>query len=315
MWSTRLRARPRLFSRLAPLASLVLVCLAWAGPGAGLAAQDQPCIVDDLGREVCLERPARRVISLYAAFNELIGAMGLEERIVARTKADSLPGLADLPGVGTHMRPNVEQVLLLEPDLVLQLGGGKHSQAPLEQLVSFGVPVAVFNPAGLEDIFSVVSRLGVLMDAPDQAQALEQGMKKRLETVRAGLIPSDRPLTVFFEVRYPNLLAAGQASVVNDVIRLAGGMNPVSQNKRLARVSEETLLELDPDVYLIQKGPMNPLPVGLDQRPLYDSLTAARENRVLVVEEDIFSRPGPRIVDAVELLAEYLKSLKNKDVK
>ena len=111
---------------------------------------------------------------------------------------------------------------------------------------------------------------------------------------------------VFFEVRYPNLLGAGAKSIVNDVIKYAGGTNCVTANKKLVRLDMESLLACNPDLYVIQRGPMNRNPTPLALRPHFQLLDAVKAGRVLHVDEQVFSRPGPRSVDAVEELARAL---------
>lgn len=267
--------------------------------------------MDDLGREVRLERPARRVVGLYSALNESVAAMGLGERLVARTSADDWPAwIRDLPAVGTHMRPNVELVLAARPDVVLQMGGRDEALLTVQQIEAHGIPAAVFTPRSVEEVFGVLRRLGALLGDARAAEELEASMRARLRDVAASLDPQARRPRVFFEVRYPNLLAAGRASIVDDVIRLAGGENCVDVDKKLVRLGEEALLGLDPDVYLVQEGPMNKNPSAPDERPLFRSLSAVRKNRVLLVDEALFSRPGPRIVQAVEHLAAYLRGLR-----
>jgi iron complex transport system substrate-binding protein len=258
-------------------------------------------VTDDLGSEIVLEAPAGRVVALYPAFEEMLLSMGLEERIVGRASS----GVSDAMPVGTHMRPSVELVLSLKPDLVVQLGGRAGALPPLDRLRALGTPVAVFNPKDVAGIFGVIERLGVLLGEEARAGALVAKMRQRLEAVAEQISGDATRPRVVFEVRYPNLLAAGQGSVVHDVIRLAGGQNAVEVDKRFARLSEEALLALDPDVYIVQQGPMNPEPGSVGDRPHFRALKAVQEGRVLVVDEGLFSRPGPRVVEAVEQLAEY----------
>ncbi len=274
-------------------------------PGA-VEAQSANAVVDDSGELISLERPATRVIALYGAFNEILAAMGLEGRIVARTRADRLPpSIVDKPSIGTHMRPNIEMVLGLDPDLVLQMSGRKEASQAVATLRRYGLSTAFFKATSFVELYSVIQRLGVLTGAQPAASDLIASMKDRLARVRKGT-GTGRP-KVFFEVRYPNLLAAGRGSIVSDVIRAAGGENCVTSAKKLVRLSEEELLRLDPDVYVLQKGPMNPNPSPLAERSHFRTLAAVRDGRVLVVDEKSFSRPGPRNVDAVERLAALLR--------
>ena len=111
---------------------------------------------------------------------------------------------------------------------------------------------------------------------------------------------------VFFEVRELNLLAAGQGSLVNDIITRAGGENIVKSPQKLTLYSLEALIQANPEVYIIQKGPMNRSPEDIYTRPYFQELQAVKARRVLVVDESLYSRPGPRSAEAVEQLARFL---------
>ncbi len=263
-------------------------------------------IVDDLGREVVLDGPARRIAVLYPAFSEILAAMGLEDHIAARTASDSLAEHA--PAVGTHMRPNLELIVAAQPDLAIHYGGRSQALATVDQLQNHGIPTAVFHPATIEALYSVTARLGTLTGRESDAQALIAGMQSDIQavTLAVGNIPQNEKPTVFFEVRSPELLAAGQESIVTDVIRLAGGINCVTAPERLVHLGEEALVGLDPEVYIIQVGPMNPNPAPLAERPLYAALSATQSGRALLVDEAMFSRPGPRLARAVAELAAFL---------
>lgn len=264
-------------------------------------------IVDDIGNRVELQAPAKRIIALYGAYNEILAAMGLESRIVGRTKADATPpSIATRPSIGTHMRPNVEMVLGLKPDLILQSAGRREAMAPVNQLRAHGLKVAVFNPQGFEDLFSVILRLGVLTGEQEKAQVLVGALKGTLDDVERRLRNVRQRPKVFFEVRYPNLLAAGKGSIVDDIIRRSGGANCIDANKKLVRLNMEALIAANPDFYVVQRGPMNQNPSDPGERPHFQVLAAVQRNRVLVVDEQAFSRPGPRGVEAVVQLARFL---------
>ena len=87
------------------------------------------------------------------------------------------------------------------------------------------------------------------------------------------------PVRVFYEVRYPNLLAAGRASIVDEIIRHAGGRNVLDAPQKLVRCNEEMLVALDPEAYILQQGPMNPAPQAPTARPHYRGLSAVRSGR------------------------------------
>ena len=109
-------------------------------------------LVDSRGVTVRLERPAQRIIALYGAFNEILLALDARETLVARTAADAaIPGLQDLPAVGTHMRPNAELVAARQPDVVLQLAGRQEVLTQTEALEA--VAEHLFARQGLEELF------------------------------------------------------------------------------------------------------------------------------------------------------------------
>ncbi len=263
---------------------------------------------DDLGREVQLEAPAQRIIALYGAFNEILGAMHLEDRIVGRTKADALPAsIIDKPSIGTHMRPNVELVVGLRPDLVLQMGGRKDASLPVEQLQKLGITTAFFNVDDFDSLMHVITIVGQATGEPERANQLIHSMQTRLDRVKER-IPADVNPGVFFEVRENTLLAAGHTSIVDAIIEAAGGRNVVTVQKKLVRLGEEELLRLNPDVYVYQVGAMNKAPTPPTNRPRYANMAAVQSGRVFRVDEQEFSRPGPRNIDAVEKLASWLFS-------
>ncbi|TVM16876.1 ABC transporter substrate-binding protein [Oceanidesulfovibrio indonesiensis] len=275
----------------------------------------QTSIVDDAGREVTLDQPADRVIGLYGAFNEIIAGMGLMDLLVARTRADhEPPEIAALPSIGTHMRPNVELIVSLRPDVVFQMAGRRAgAEEAVAALSARGITVAIFDIHDFEGLFSAIERIGVLLGAEQAAAGLVESMRERLDNVAQAIAGHTNHPSVFYEVRYPNLLAVGSGSMVHDVIRAAGGLNCVDSGRKLVRLSEEELLRLDPNVYLVQQGPMNPNPLPPGERPHFRTLAAIKSGRVHMVDEKMFSRPGPRSVDAVEELAAilYPQSFKN----
>jgi iron complex transport system substrate-binding protein len=264
-------------------------------------------IRDDSGQTVVLAKPAQRIIALYGAYNEILAGMGLLDRLVGRTKADNQPPeIVSKPSIGTHMRPNVEMILGLQPDLIIQDAGAQEAMPGLEQLRQQGVVVAVFHPDSFDSLFTVIKRLGVLTGEPGQAESLIQKLQGQLAEVAEKLKGIQNRPKVFFEIRYPNLLGAGTASMVNDIIQRAGGVNCLTVPKKIVRLNLETVIDATPDVYLVQQGPMNPNPEKVNERPNYGILRAVQSGRVLVVSEELYSRPSPRAVQAVAQLAKFL---------
>jgi iron complex transport system substrate-binding protein len=259
-------------------------------------------IVDDLGTTVALGAPPQRIVSLYGGLTEILSALGVANRVVACTQGDDT--IKGIPLVGTHLQPNVEMILALKPDLVVQGGVAKGIPA-LKRLEAAQVPVAMFAPNDFAGLFNTITRLGTLTGQTEAAAALKRSMEARLAEVARRVAGRPRP-RVFFEVRELNLLAAGRGSLVNDIITRAGGENLVTSPQKLAFFSLEALIQANPEVYIIQKGPMNRSPDNIYTRPYFQELKAVKAHRVLVVSESLYSRPGPRSAEAVEELARFL---------
>ncbi|MBE0616771.1 MAG: ABC transporter substrate-binding protein [Proteobacteria bacterium] len=263
------------------------------------------CVSDDTGTEICLDTPPTRVVSLYGAFTELLWELGVRDLVARTANDDTIPAVAALPSVGTGLRPDVEHLLALRPDLVVSRGG-RASQEALSALRARGLRVAAFDPTDLGELDTVVARMGTLCGRGIEASALTDRLRERLAAVEARVGNPARRTRVVFEVRAEPLTVAGTGGLVDEVIRRAGGVNAVQSPKKLLLLDTEALLKLDPDVYVVQEGPMNRKPAAPADRPHAGLLRAVREHRVLVVDEELFSRPGPRVAEAVEQLSRFL---------
>ncbi len=258
---------------------------------------------DDTGRVIKLDSYAKRIIPLYGAFLEMLFAVGAGRAVIARTKADSyFEPAKSLPSVGTHMRPNVEMIISMKPDLVIQTVSQKRRLPEMARIEEAGIPVAAFSPKDFESIFHTMLIFGKITGHEENARNVVDKLRSRLKKLRNFVKQAGKRYTVFFEVRQTPLTAAGRSSIVQKILDAAGLENIVTVNRKLVQFDVETLLARNPDFYIIQKGPMNRNPVPLHDRSHLSRLKAARSNRVLMVDEFMFSRPGPRCVDAVEYL-------------
>jgi iron complex transport system substrate-binding protein len=292
---------------LLPVLLLLFASTALASKPSPEAISAPVSITDDLGRTIVLQRPATRIIALYGAFNEMLAELKKEDTIVARTKADALPpSILSKPSIGTHMRPNPELVAGLRPDIVLQMGGRKKALESVRMLEQLGIPVAFFSITTFDELLSVIKRLGTLTNAEEQATLVCNTLQARLVHVQQQISAVEHKPSVFFEVRYPNLLGAGNASIVNDIINHAGGTNIMDASVKLVRINEEEVIKRDPEVYLIQQGAMNPNPQPMKERAHFRTINAVKNKRVYIIDESSYSRPGPRAISAVEELAALL---------
>lgn len=288
---------------------LTVICLAfWLSlAGTSVCRAQQVEITDDLGNKISLDRPAQRIIPLYGAFSEVLFSIGAGDRVIARTQADKYPAeIEQLPSVGTHMKPNIELILGLKPDLVIMSSSRRDETPEISRLLDSGIPVAIFSPKTFDEIFAVTERLGTLCGKTEEALKLNASLRKRLDAVKTKLAGLEKKQRVFFEIRSEPLTGAGRGSIVDEIISAAGGENVLTKEKGIVKYSVEALLFDNPDAYVVQEGPMNKSPLDPSKRAHFDQLKCVREGRVIKADELVFSRPGPRCIDAVESLAAAL---------
>ncbi len=279
---------PHLFTQTLFLLFIIYGLLLPAYPAAGSNEKRQHII-------------PQRIISLYGGLTETLYALGLGPRIVGVVNSDDYPPeVLKKTRVGTHFNPSIEKILSLNPDLVLAKNRRGRTAEALTYLEKAGISVFTADPHTLNDFYALLKTLGNMFHCPEKAAELIDEYNEKLaeERQKEGIQkPAKR---VFFEVRYHDhaLIAAGAKSIVNEIIHLAGGVNIVETPRQHVNYSIETLLDKQPDVYVVQRGPMNKSPLPA-QRPLFKNLTAVQAGQVFCVDEKKYSRFGPRTIDAV----------------
>ncbi|HEX7051921.1 MAG TPA: cobalamin-binding protein [Longimicrobiales bacterium] len=263
-------------------------------------------MVDDAGRPIGVARPVRRIISVSPSATELLVALGAADRLITRTDYDTDPRLARLPSLGPTTSPDAEAVFALRPELVIAPRdvGPRTLVARLDAL---GVPVYVADVQRVADIFSTTRRLGALVGLADRADSLVATLRAGFEAVRRAYRSSRRP-TVFYVVWHDPPQTTGPGTFIDEVISAAGARNVFADvGLPWPQVSLEALVHRDPDYIVLPVGTTHTTtPARLGTLPGWRELTAVREGRIIVVESDLFNRPGPRFVEAARTLGRAL---------
>ena len=269
--------------------------------------------VDDAGRRVRLEAPARRVVSLVPSVTESILAIGAGERLVGRTRYDTAPELARLPSVGGGLDPSLEELVALDPDLVIGWDAAAYrGLAPgLERV---GIP---FYAARIEDttgVFRTLDRLGVLLDAGPESERVARALRDTLAAVKdradAARGGDPRPV-VFYALPGDPPRTAGPDTFIGQIIQVAGGKPAFPEVVGdWPEVSLEAVLARQPDVVVIPvEGGGDDATSRLAGTVGWRELGAVREGRVITVPADLFQRPGPGLGRAARLLSDALLRL------
>lgn len=294
---------------------LLLLLLALAGCSAGkdkqntedLVRPSQLSLTDDLGREVVLKGKPERLVSLAPSNTEMLFALGLEERIVGVSEYCNYPEAAlEKAKAGTFSEPNLELIVSLNPDLVV---AGHFHEEKLARLEELGINVLVINPSTIEEIYGALELLGKAAQVEENARQLILQMRGRIQAVKDQLAHLPAKKRVYYEVYADPLMSVGRTSVIHEIIESAGGYNIFADVEMpYPKVSAEAIVDRDPEVIIFPNyhGTEGFLANELLNRPGWESIRAVRDGRVVGVSPDKFSRPGPRVVEAVEELAVIL---------
>ena len=307
--------------RLALISVLVLAVFTWvacspagSNPEAAPAtAVEQPIeLIDGLGRTVVLEAPAQRVVSLAPSNTEILYAVGAGKQVVGRDDFSDYPTQAqDLPTIGGSFGDyNLEAIVDLDPDLVL--ASELNTPEQVKAVEDLGLKVYLLsNPEQLEGMYQNLITVVQLTGHDQKAAELVDTLKARLAAVDERLAGvSERPL-VFYEIDStdPNApYTAGAGTFINRLIERAKGENlGLVMDVPYGQVSLEELVVQDPDIILLGDSVWGGVTVeDVQQRSGWQDLSAVKEGRVYPFDDNLVSRPGPRLVDGLEALADLL---------
>ena len=255
-------------------------------------------IPDGLGRQVGLPERVERAISLAPSITEMVFAAGAGDRLVGVTTYCDFPAeAAAIEKVGDTQTPNIERIIALEPDVVL-VSTASQLEAFTATLASRNIAVFVVASRNVDSVMADLIRLGVLFGTEEIALERANALQERLNTVSKSL--EGRPVPrVFVQISKDPLVTVGSDSFITDAIARAGGRSVTADVPTGYPVlSKETALAYDPEIILLSDSSDNREP-----NPVLGRSSAAVSGRIVRIEPDIISRPGPRLVDAIERLA------------
>jgi iron complex transport system substrate-binding protein len=259
-------------------------------------------IIDDAFREVTFTEPATRVVSLAPANTEIVYSLRMFERLVGVTTYDDYPVLVEnVPKMGDFTTPNLEAIAAVKPDVILVTGGVQADV--LTKLKAIGAKVVVIDPKDIKGVYNGITIVSQILGVPAEGESVVAGMKSELARIRAA-VSAESKVRAFLEIGWNPLFTGGRGTLLDDVLTEAGGVNVVTQ-KGYVGYSVEQLVKDQPAVYL---GTFSSIGDGtsLALRPGYSALVAVQQRKVYPLDDDLVSRPGPRIVLGVEQVAKIL---------
>lgn len=286
--------------RLLRLAVLSIVMLMAAMPGQKAIAAPVS-VVDDSGRTVTLQAPAKRVVALAPHAVEMLYAIGAGETLVGAIQGSDYPEAAKaLPRVGSYRGIALEAVLARTPDLVVTWASGT-PRALVERLAALGIPVYTSEPRRLAQVAENLHELGQLTGQAEAGKTLASDFMSRLAALRQNL---GNPPRVFYQLGANPLTTLADGHIVTEAIRHCGGEPLFGESPVLVpQVSREALLQARPEVIL--SASLDDAWKAAWQR--WELLPAVQEGRLYTLDPDLISRPGPRIIEAVEAVCKALE--------
>src|SRR5437867_2336944 len=291
---------------------LVLLLTACGGTGApyatfttsssatASATSSFPVTVTDFqGKSVTIAHRPDRIVSIGPSNTEFLFALGAGDRVVGVDDFSDEPAAATTKEKVGGVKVNLEKVVSLRPDLVVSV---KISDGTLEKLAAQSLTVLVVDPIGLADVAKTATLLGRAVGG--DGEGLASSIQKDLDEVRAKVATAKKK-RVFHEIDASDPtkpFTVGPGSFVHDLIELAGGINvAASTSSPYPQISAEEIIRADPEVIVLADAAYGVSIEQVSARAGWGSITAVKTRRIVPVDPNLVSRPGPRVAEAAKL--------------
>lgn len=255
---------------------------------------------DDSGAEVTVEKAPAVIASGSPAATEIIYAIGKDDILAGVTDYCNYPvAVKEKEVTGGYNNPNIEKLIEKGVDLYIC---ENLDDAVKKQLSDAGIATVISKATGYESVYDEIEMIGKALNAIDKADEVITNMKDQTQLLLTRIkgLPGKR---VFYEVWHDPLMSAGSGSFIDDIITMAGGENIAKDMaSEFGEFSQELVLERDPEVYLTTDDGFKTVE-EIKARAGYSDMTAVKDERIYFLDSDIMSRPGPRMVQALELVA------------
>ena len=266
-------------------------------------------VTDMTGREITLDEPATRVVALSAADCEFLYAVGAGDTLVGRGEYCDYPAeVLDVPSVQSGYDTNIEQIIALEPQVLL-MSTMAQTEEQVAALEEAGIKVVVSDAQDIEGVYTALEMIGTLMGKEKEAEEVINTMKIRFKELSDST--STQGKTVYFEVsplEY-GLWTAGKGTFMNEIAEMLGMKNVFDDVEGWAEISEEQVLERNPDyiVTITMYFGEGPTPEEeIMARPGWENVTAVQNGTILNLQNNELSRPTPRLTDGALMLHNFV---------
>ena len=282
-------------------------------PSPSPAAAFPVTLTDDEGTTVELAAEPQVIVSLTPAATETLFAIGAGDRVVATDDGSDYPEAAKaLPDVASFSSVDVEQVVKLEPDLVVAGGLGFTPADAITQLRGLDIPVLVVYAPSVEGVYKDIELIGTATGTSEAAEALTAEMAAEIDAISDAVAATGTPPRVFYEIGYDAttgaIFAPADDSFVAEMVTLAGGDTITTGDPNTYEIALEKLIERDPEVIVLGVNPFYmPTPEEVAARPGWNVMTAVKNDDVRIVRDTEITRPGPQLPLGLRNLATAIR--------
>lgn len=275
-------------------------------PKAVSTTSQQVAVQDDLGRGVSVRQPVERIVSLAPSVTEMVYAVGAGDKLVGVTTYCNFPEAAKtVQKVGDTQTPDIERIIALRPDVIL-VSTDSQLQTFMRTLEERGIAVYVIQSKDVEDVFDDMKRLGALLGTQRAADEAIASLQTRIHALPKQ--PEGATRKVFVQISREPLFTIGADSFITKLVETAGGVSVTKDvPSGYPKLSKETAAATDPDVIILSDSEDNREP-----NDAFRNSKAIKNGRVYRIDADILSRPGPRMVDALEQMSRMIGETKGE---
>lgn len=280
------------------------------GGSASETKNDTITITDFDGREITLEEPATRVVALTAADCEILYALGAGDTLVGRGEYCDWPAeVLDIPSVESGANTNIEQIIALKPQVLL-MSAMAQTDEQVAALENAGIQVVVSYAQDIKGVYQAIDMIGTIMGKKDEAESIIADMKHTFTDIQSKA-SGDGSQTVYFEVsplEY-GLWAGGSGTFMDEVCNMLGLKNAFADVNGWAEISEEQVIERAPD-YIVTAAiyygeGLTPVE-EIASRDGWENIPAVANNKILNLQNNELSRPGPRLKDGAQMMYDFI---------
>ena len=266
-------------------------------------------LTDMTGREITLDAPAERVVALTAADCEILYALGAGDLLVGRGEYCDYPAeVLDVPSVQSGYETNIEQIIALEPQVLL-MSTMAQTEEQVQQLEAAGIHVVVSDAQDIEGTCTAINMIGTLTGKQAEAASIVESMQKTFDEIKANA--GDGTKTVYFEVsplQY-GLWTAGSGTFMDEIANMLGLKNCFADVTGWGEISEEQVLERNPDYIVTISMYYGEGPTPEEEilsRTGWENVTAVKDGKILNLQNNELSRPGPRLADGAKAMYDFV---------